>query len=576
MKFFTILSNNKITTGIIVIMLASGSYYFYNKSKSKNLPIQYTTGKVIKSTLSTNVSGTGQISSSNQIDIKFTGSGKVTNINVQSAQEVKAGQLIAQIDSSDVRKAIRDAEVNLESAELSLKKLQQPADLLSLTQAENNLEKAKESKQDAEDNLNKNYETAFNNISNAFIDLPDAITGLQNILYGTSGDAGSAGQWYIDYYASTAGRFDSSTNKYKTDAGDKYQLARTAFDKNFSDYKNTNRNSSPAEIETLIDETYQTTKSLAEAIKSANNLIQFYKDILTQRSAKTASFTDTHLASLNSYTGKINSHLLNMISSQSSLKTEKDNIANAIRTIEENTQSLNKLKAGAEDLDIESAKLTVKQRQNALQDAREKYSDYSAYAPFDGTIAKINIKKYDSVSGGTAIATLIAKQKIAEISLNEVDVAKVKVGQKVLLTFDAISDLETTGVVGEINSLGTATQGVVYYSVKIIFDTQDDRILPGMSVSANIITNSKIDVLMVPNSSIKTQGNTKYVEILENGIPKSLTVETGISNDSFTEIVSGLKENDEIITQTVNPNKTTTQTTGASILGGNALRGVGR
>ncbi|MDD5433706.1 MAG: hypothetical protein PHE77_03610, partial [Candidatus Pacebacteria bacterium] len=61
---------------------------------------------------------------------------------------------------------------------------------------------------------------------------------------------------------------------------------------------------------------------------------------------------------------------------------------------------------------------------------------------------------------------------MAEISLNEVDVAKVKIGQRAIITFDAIDELEITGKVEDVDTIGTVSQGVVSYNVKIIFDTQ--------------------------------------------------------------------------------------------------------
>ena len=105
--------------------------------------------------------------------------------------------------------------------------------------------------------------------------------------------------------------------------------------------------------------------------------------------------------------------------------------------------------------------------------------------------------------------------------------AKVKVGQKVTLTFDAIEDLSITGEVAEIDTLGTVSQGVVNYAVKIVFDTQDERVKSGMSVSAAIITDVKQDVLLVPNAAVKSN-DEQYVEVLENNIPRNQTVETGL------------------------------------------------
>ena len=178
----------------------------------------------------------------------------------------------------------------------------------------------------------------------------------------------------------------------------------------------------------------------------------------------------------------------------------------------------------------------------------------------------MNAKKGDSASAGAAIATLVTKQKISEISLNEIDAAKIKVGQKSTLTFDAVDGLSIDGKVTEIDAIGTVAQGVVTYNVKIAFDIQDDRVKPGMSASAAIITDAAQDVLLVPISAIKSQGETQYVEIFDQAIPRNKNgqgipspvpprqqiIETGLSNDTFVEIISGLKEGDQVVVRTIN------------------------
>jgi len=580
-KIKKIIIAHKLASGGTAIMLALLGYWAYGSFTSTDGETRYVTATAEKGTLIVSITGSGQVSASNQVDLKPKASGEVVYIGVQNSQEVRMGALIAQLDARDAQKTVRDAEANLESAKLSLEKLQKPADNLSLIQSQNALDRAKESKQNAEDDLVKAYDDGFNTISNAFLDLPAIMTGLQDLLFSTTAGLGLNGQWNIDYYANVVEQYDAKVNEYKQDASNKYSAARTAYDKNFQDYKSTNRSSDTKTVESLIDETYEATKSVAEAVKSSNNLIQFYKDTLTGRNLKPSSVSDTHLATLNTYTGKTNSHLINLLSAKNTIQNSKDAIVNADRSIAENTESLAKLKAGADALDLDSARLTVRQRENALLDAKEKLADYYIRAPFDGTIAKIDIKKSDSVTGSTIAATLITKQKLAEISLNEIDAAKIKVGQKATLTFDAVEGLTIAGSVAEIDTVGTVTQGVVTYAVKIGFGTQDDRVKPGMSVSAAIVTNIKQDALMVPNSAIKSRGEEHYVEMFDSPLaesqsnqgaastnpPRQQTVEIGISNDTSTEIISGIKEGDQVVTRTITSTSQTTTQQAPSLFG---------
>ncbi|MEK7094002.1 MAG: HlyD family efflux transporter periplasmic adaptor subunit, partial [Patescibacteria group bacterium] len=178
-------------------------------------------------------------------------------------------------------------------------------------------------------------------------------------------------------------------------------------------------------------------------------------------------------------------------------------------------------------------------------------------------------------------------QQFAEISLNEVDAAKIKVGQKATLTFDAIEDLSIAGQVAEVDAIGTVSQGVVTYNVKVAFDTQDDRVKGGMTANAAVIIDMKTNILSVPSAAVKTQGEQTYVQILEGttgeknnqgvtskNTPSQQIVETGISNDTLVEIVSGLHEGDQVVVRTTNTS--VAQTSAApSLFGAPSARNTG-
>jgi len=563
------LSHKKTSIAILLMVLYLG-YFTYGKITDTSKETRYVTAAVEKGTLIASVSGSGQVSSSNQIDIKPKVSGDVVTISVKSGQTVKAGDRIASLDATDALKAVRDAEVNLETAKLSYAKLVEPNDALSELQWQNTIAKAKESKKSAEDNLQKAYDDGFNNVSNAYLQLPDIMTGLKELLYNSDNALGGRnGQQNIDYYTSRAQDYtvvNSKANQYRDDVNSKYNAARTAYEANFQHYKSTTRISSASEIEALISESYETTKMIADTVKSANNLIQYYKDQIALKDGTSAPLADTHLATLSTYTGQTNSFLTNLLGSTSGITSNKNTIVNSDRTIAENDLSFKKFQAGADTLDIRNAEIAITQKRNALSDTQTTLSYYYLRAPFDGLIAKINVEKGDTVSNGTSIVTLVTKQQIATLSMNEVDVAKIKTGQKATLTFDAVEELTITGIVSDVDTIGAVTQGVATYNVKIAFDTQDDRVKPGMTVSAVIVTDVKTDALIVTNSAVKTSsdGTRTYIEMFDAPLsgstgatgaisktpPKQITVTTGITNDTQTEILSGLSEGDLVITRT--------------------------
>lgn len=595
----------KLLSIVVAVALIGGGYYGYQKLFVTTVATRYVTVAVEKGTLVVSIAGSGQVSALNQVDVKARVSGDIVAVGVKNGQEIKSGALVAQVDSRDAQKAVRDAEVSLESARLSLDKLKQPADAYSILQAENSLtntrdnllklrlsqqtdyQKTQDAKQKAEDNIAKAYDDSFNAISGAFLNFPTMITAFNDILYskeiGKSESAVGKDLWNISALINTVSTdYANKLTTFQVAAESDYKSARSKYDANFEHYKSASRYSDRATIESLLSETLETARAMAQAAKSESNYLDTWVDYRSTNNLTIFSKVKEYQANLATYIGQANNHLSNLLSIQRTLQDNREALVGAERDLKEMDQnnpldlvaaesalkekeaSLTKLKSGPDALDIQSQELSVKQRENALQDAKEKLADYYIHAPFDGVVAKTNIKAGDPVSTGTILATLITKQRLAEVPLNEIDVAKIKIGQKATLIFDAVPDLSITGEVVEIDAIGATTQGVVNYGVKISFDTQDDRIKSGMSVSAAIITDVRQDVMLVSNSAVKSIGGLSHVEILVNGAPQSQSVEIGLSNDAKTEILSGLKAGDKVITQTITASATKTTTTQSS------------
>lgn len=540
MQYITYIFQHKTAAIFLAAAILVGGYYGYDKFLGSNEAVRYVTAAAEKGTLIVSISGSGQVSATQQVDVKAKVSGDVTYVNVKAGQYVVAGTLLAQLYARDAQKAVRDTETNLETAQLSYDQI---------TGAINGIRSDKEKNSES---LIKAYDDGFNAVSNTFADLPNIMTGLSAVLINKDFDQS---QWNIDYYADAVRPYYEDISVVRDETYAKYKAAREAYDKNLIDYKTASRFSDAAEMEVLINQTHETSRLVSEAVKSASNFVQIYKDKMTEASRQPKALSETHLSNLNSFVSKANSSIQSLYSAKNTILGGKESLISV-------------------DFDVRSAKIQLNKAKDALTDAKEKLAEYYIRAPFSGIVAKVNVKAGDSLV--STIATLITKQKIAEISLNEIDVAKVNVGQKVTLTFDAVPNLTITGQVAEVDAVGTVSQGVVTYTVKITFDTQDDRIKPGMSVSAAIITEAKPGVLLVPNSAVKSQGGMNYVEIvsgddknlalaasaggaiLQNS-PRRQQIEIGTASDEFTEILSGLSEGDVIVTRTIQ--STAAQTT---------------
>ncbi|MFA6160071.1 MAG: efflux RND transporter periplasmic adaptor subunit [Parcubacteria group bacterium] len=271
---------------------------------------------------------------------------------------------------------------------------------------------------------------------------------------------------------------------------------------------------------------------------------------------------------------------LSYIQAQSSLESAKASKKQASYDLDHNssgsaTKNILKNKLEAAKISLTSAEenvpLAQAKYQNALTDAAKR----TVTAPISGTVNAINIKNGDDLSRLSSNSNSSAPIIIgdlntlkAQVQVNEVDISNVSIGQKATMTFNGIEGLSLTGKVEKMDSLGTLTSGVVTYNVTIGFDSLDERIKPAMSVSASIITDAKQDVLLVPNSAVKTQNGSSYVQFLTNGTPEQIPIEIGLSNNTDTQIISGIKAGDNVITQTIKSGATST-TSGS---GGSSLR----
>lgn len=228
--------------------------------------------------------------------------------------------------------------------------------------------------------------------------------------------------------------------------------------------------------------------------------------------------------------------------------------------------------------------------------ALRNYQENSAsiIAPADGVISDLLLApglvlNADSTTSNTSGATIVSAQTIgkisnpkgqlmATVSMSEVDIINIKAGQKVTLTLDAYSDITLTGKVLAVNTSGSMSSGVTSYPVTIILDPVGVEVYPNMAVNVDIITNIKSDVLLVPSTAITTANGISTVQMKKDGKYQTVQVETGLSNDSQTEIVSGLNVGDEVVTSVITKQSTSTSnstTSPFSGMGGSTTRSSG-
>lgn len=333
--------------------------------------------------------------------------------------------------------------------------------------------------------------------------------------------------------------------------------------------------------------TTQATGIVNEVLASNGDTVQQGQTIATltldQTSLqKQAAAYATYLAAQNT----LNAAKAKMNSLQSALFTANQKFVNGAGTqnpiTDDPTYIIQRADWLQAEADYNNQKNVIAQAEAALSSASLSYAQTSATitAPIAGTVANLSITPglpLTSTANSSSSTTTPSSQTIgnvllkdasltATVNLTEIDVTKVKGGQKVTLTLDAFPGKTFTGKVSAINTNGSISSGVTTYPTTITFDTSPDTIYPNMAVNATIITNVVNDVLLIPSSAVQTQNEQTTVRVLKNGKPEEVVVETGATSDTQTAITSGLQEGDTVITGTVTPQNKGAQST--SVFGG--------
>lgn len=210
------------------------------------------------------------------------------------------------------------------------------------------------------------------------------------------------------------------------------------------------------------------------------------------------------------------------------------------------------------DNQIESARISLSNASTSLDTAQDNLDDYSITAPISGTVVTKSAKAGDKIEGGSD-GTLCVIYDLSylemTLSIDELDISSLAVGQEVQITADAVEGQTYTGVVTEVSVAGTTSGGITTYPVTVRID-ETDGLLPGMNVDAAIVISSADNVLAIPAAAVNrgdtvlvTADSPSAVNALDQEAPEGyvyVSVETGVSDGSYVEILSGLQEDDTV------------------------------
>ena len=239
------------------------------------------------------------------------------------------------------------------------------------------------------------------------------------------------------------------------------------------------------------------------------------------------------------------------------------------------------------DKQIERAERTLREAANALADAEDAFDNYRITAPISGTIIQKNYKKGEKIGGGNnnAVGNTVAviydlSALQFDMNIDELDIDNIALGQTVNITCDAKTGFRYTGIVTQISVVGSTQNGTTVYPITVTVedygsDETGNKLRPGMNIDAEIVLKEARGVLAVPVDALGRGNRVKlikaetapaetpaaqtpdgenrpansYTTLPASAAYEEITVETGVSDDDFIEITSGLAEGDRVVVE---------------------------
>lgn len=606
--FGIIFKKKFIIIAFVIILAGIGAYYYFNRSSATKVvaaaPKQYT---VKKEDLRISVSATGKVVAKDGVELSFpvSGSLEVDNVYVKEGDKIKKGDKIASVKTESLAFELRSAYANYQSAlsnfntkqaaatesEISKAKAAIDQAQVSLDQAKISLEQTKSNSSQSIANAETNVTTAENNLKlnatindseivhNAYLSLTNTLKSVNVSLTKQLRDSDSilgVDDTNINSdFRLGLGALDSSSLNYAKNSYLQVKNLRIELNSIISVLNNYSANSD-------VDSAALKASRVVTAMQSHLNDMQKLLD-------STIIFEGLSQTKLDSFKSTINSNQSSAISMTASINSATQAVDNAKSSLNQYqiayNKALNDLKTtkSQAEQNINNSTISVKAREISLAQAKNDYADLIAppkesdlasarsqltsaaisvdrakynmdqatlISPIDGVVAMLNYKKGDIIldnSTSKNVATIINNDTLyIEVNVEESDISKLKVGDKVRVSFDAVSGVNLTGEISFISLTSTtSSNGIVTYLVRVILaNTGASKIREGMTASLEFITAEAPGVLAVPVQAVHNIGGKPSVEMLDGSVRN---VVTNFTDGKKAEVMSGLQEGEVIL-----------------------------
>jgi len=583
-----------IAAGLVILALV----IFWKRrqaAKVEDVPA-LRTAKVERKDLRRTVSGSGVLEPLTTVEVKANVAGEITQLLVDTGDEVRTGQLIAVIDPTDTESAFREASADMQSSRAKVDEARVNQTFRSTTVplqigvAQQELAAALAREDQAKKNLDIQRKTSQADIHQA----EEALASAKARLVSTQRSAEAQPSLTTSSIQQAEANLQSAQEdlrelkeathpRARTQAEASYSQTKSSLVKARLDLKRQKElyakgfvpQSSVDNAQVSVDtaqSSADSAKAMLDAITASHNAqarssesrVSQLKSAL--QSAKTNAvqndLADQEVISARASVRQAEASLASATANAEQVRIREAEVVSARASVEQTRKNIqlaqaNRFETQVRGHQVREAQAQTVRSQAQLDRAAKNLADTSIYAPRDGVIIEKFVEQgtvitsgKSSVTSGTTLVTMADITRMFVLAdVDEVDIGGVKPGQKVDLTVESFPEENFSGSVTKVYPKGVDEQNVTVFQVKIWLDNVDTRLRPGMTAESVIVMEEKPEVVVVPNSAIQVQRGQQTVMVVKNGQPERRRVETGLATLDETEILSGLREGEEIVTE---------------------------
>lgn len=523
----------------IPIGLILGIWWFFGRSNDNSQEVEYRYAPVAKGTISRSISASGQIVALTTVDVKSKAGGKVVKLAVEEGSVVKKGDLIATIDPSDTQAVYQQADADLRSAEA---RAAQARENYKLTMAGNRTSVA-----DAEAAL----QAARSRLTSMELESRRQPTLSASQLASAQAAYDSAVQSLEKYRTVTAPQLRNDVAGTLASSQASFDAAKSAL----------------ARQKELLAMGFTSLASLEQAQANYRSAESQY-NLAKQRSETLGRDIETSLKAQELSVAQARAALNQAKANQSQIPMSIQDLQQARIAVRQAEIALQRAKDNTRNNTIRNSEVaaavaSTTRSRVSVENAKVQLDSTTVVAPRDGVVTLKYLEEgtiippgTSTFSQGTSLVQLSdTTQLYVECAVDEADIGSVKEGQRVRIVTEAYPGQPMDGQVTRISPAAITANNITAVKVRVkVLPGSKARAVPGMNATCEFITLEKKDVLVLPAQAVKNEGGKSFVRVRGKDALKPVLkeVQVGEAGNDGIEIVSGLKEGDEVVVAEIN------------------------